>query len=307
MWQRFTERARKVVFYAQEEAQRFGDGYVSTEHLLLGLVRDSDTIAARVLEKIGVSLNRVRIEVEKQLPSADSHSSTEMTLTPRAKRVIDLSAEEARNLNNNYIGTEHLLLGLIRESDGLAGRALTNLGVSLEQARREVMELQDRGVPPKAGIESAPPKPVRSYAWTEYEDDAQRTMLLADEMAKAAGESQVTPFFIVLALLSQPESDAAHVLRKSGIDPLELEREVLRSRVWAEGGPEIALSARARQVVDATCEEANSLDSARITTADLLLGLAFGNRDGVGKLLTDLGTTPAKLRSAFREIKEAAN
>lgn len=143
MWQRFTERARKVVFYAQEEAQKFGEGYVSTEHLLLGLVRESDSVASRVLERLGVTLSRIRQEVEKQLPRGDARPSSEMTLTPRAKRVIDLAYDEARNLNNSYIGTEHLLLGLIREGDGLAGRVLAKLGVELDRARREVMGLQD--------------------------------------------------------------------------------------------------------------------------------------------------------------------
>jgi len=151
MWQRFTERARKVVFYAQEEAQKFGEGYVSTEHLLLGLVRESDSVAARVLEKLGVSLNRVRSEVEKQLPRGDARPSQDMTLTPRAKRVIDLAYDEARSLNNNYIGTEHLLLGLIREGDGLAGRVLAKLGVELERARTEVMSLQDTESQSKPG------------------------------------------------------------------------------------------------------------------------------------------------------------
>src|SRR5436190_3177067 len=155
MWQRFTERARKVVFYAQEEAQKFGEGYVSTEHLLLGLVRESDSVAARVLEKLGVSLNRIRAEVEKQLPRGDARPSQDMTLTPRAKRVIDLAYDEARNLNNNYIGTEHLLLGLIREGDGLAGRVLAKLGVELEKARREVMALQDNETQTKSGSGSS--------------------------------------------------------------------------------------------------------------------------------------------------------
>ncbi len=150
MWQRFTERARKVVFYAQEEAQKFGEGYVSTEHLLLGLVREADSVAARVLDKLGVSLNRVRAEVEKQLPRGDARPNQDMTLTPRAKRVIDLAYDEARNLNNNYIGTEHLLLGLIREGDGLAGRVLAKLGVELEKARREVMGLQDNDTQSKS-------------------------------------------------------------------------------------------------------------------------------------------------------------
>lgn len=150
MWQRFTERARKVVFFAQEEAQKFGEGYVSTEHLLLGLVRESDSVAARVLEKLGVGLGKIRAEVEKQLPRGESRPSQDMTLTPRAKRVIDLAYDEARNLNNNYIGTEHLLLGLIREGDGLAGRVLARLGVELDRARREVMSLQDNDVQTKS-------------------------------------------------------------------------------------------------------------------------------------------------------------
>ncbi len=147
MWQRFTERARKVVFYAQEEAQKFGEGYVSTEHLLLGLVRDEDSVAARVLDKLGVGLERVREEVEKQLPRADRRTVQEMSLTPRAKRVIDLAYDEARSLNNNYIGTEHLLLGLIREGEGLAGRVLAKLGVDIERARAEVLALQDNEMP----------------------------------------------------------------------------------------------------------------------------------------------------------------
>ncbi len=143
MWQRFTERARRVVFFAQEEAGRLGENYVSTEHLLLGLVRENDSVAARILDRMGVSLGRIRSEIERQVTKGDGRLGQDMQLTPRAKRVIDLAYDEARNLNNNYIGTEHLLLGLIREGEGLAGRVLQKLGVDLERTRREVMSLQD--------------------------------------------------------------------------------------------------------------------------------------------------------------------
>jgi len=143
MWQRFTERARKVIFYAQEEAQRLGENQVSTEHLLLGLVRETDSVAARILDRMGISLQRIRQEVERFAHRGDSRPGQEMQLTPRAKRVIDLAYDEARQLNNNYIGTEHLLLGLIREGEGLAARILTKLGVELDRSRREVMQLQD--------------------------------------------------------------------------------------------------------------------------------------------------------------------
>ena len=143
MWQRFTERARRVVFFAQEEAGRLGEIYVSTEHLLLGLVRENDSVAARILDRMGVSLGRIRSEIERQVSRGDGRLGQEMQLTPRAKRVIDLAYDEARNLNNNYIGTEHLLLGLIREGEGLAGRVLHKLGVDLERTRKEVLGLQD--------------------------------------------------------------------------------------------------------------------------------------------------------------------
>jgi|YNPNPStandDraft_1061719.scaffolds.fasta_scaffold02324_5 ATP-dependent Clp protease ATP-binding subunit ClpC len=143
MWQRFTERARRVVFFAQEEAGKLGENYVSTEHLLLGLVRENDSVAARILDKMGVSLARIRSEVERQVSRGDGRLGQDMQLTPRAKRVIDLAYDEARSLNNNYIGTEHLLLGLIREGEGMAARVLQRLGVDLERTRREVMNLQD--------------------------------------------------------------------------------------------------------------------------------------------------------------------
>src|SRR5580693_6205756 len=143
MWQRFTERARKVVFFAQEEAGRLGENYVSTEHLLLGLVRENDSVAARILDRMGVSLGRIRSEIERQVTRGDGRLGQDMQLTPRAKRVIDLAYDEARQLSNNYIGTEHLLLGLIREGEGLAGRVLAKLGVDLDKTRKEVVALQD--------------------------------------------------------------------------------------------------------------------------------------------------------------------
>ena len=144
MWQRFTEKARKVVFYSQEEAQKFGEGYVSTEHLLLGILREPvSSTAGHVLEALNIDCAQLEKAVRNQLPRGDARPNQDMNLTPRAKRVIDLAYDEARNLNNNYIGTEHLLLGLTKEGDGLAGRVLSSFGATLEKARKSVMALQD--------------------------------------------------------------------------------------------------------------------------------------------------------------------
>ena len=161
MWQRFTERARRVVFFAQEEAGRLGENYVSTEHLLLGLVRERDSVASIILDRMGVSLGRIHSEIERQVTRGDGRLGQDMQLTPRAKRVIDLAYDEARQLTNDYIGTEHLLLGLIREGEGLAGRVLTKLGVELERTRREVMALQDNDSGVRPG-RAANPLPATS-------------------------------------------------------------------------------------------------------------------------------------------------
>jgi len=181
MWQRFTERARRVVFFAQEEAGRLGENYVSTEHLLLGLVRENDSVAARILDRLGVSLGRIRSEIERQVTRGDGRLGQDMQLTPRAKRVIDLAYDEARQLNNNYIGTEHLLLGLIREGEGLAGRVLAKLGRDLERTRREVMALQDTDSTAAATPNAAPPRPRKSGTTTLDEVGRDLTELARSE------------------------------------------------------------------------------------------------------------------------------
>lgn len=193
MWQRFTERARRVVFFAQEEAGRLGENYVSTEHLLLGLVRESDSVAARILETLGVSASRVRTEIERQVTKGDGRTGPDMQLTPRAKRVIDLAYDEARQLNNNYIGTEHLLLGLIRENDGLAGRVLAKFGVDLDRTRREVRRLQDQE-PATAGARSgaSTAAPSRSNSRTPALDEYGRdytVMAKEDKLDPVVGRS----------------------------------------------------------------------------------------------------------------------
>jgi hypothetical protein len=143
MWARFTERARRSVFFAQEAAGEMGENHVSTEHLLLGLIRDGDFISVKVLEVLGVPIEGVRSAIESQAGRGDGRSGPDMHLTPRAKRVIDLAYDEARQLDNKYIGTEHLLLGLIREAEGLAGRVLIQrFGIDLESARRVIMHMQ---------------------------------------------------------------------------------------------------------------------------------------------------------------------
>jgi bifunctional DNase/RNase len=137
----FTERAKKVLSLAQEEARRFQHSYIGTEHLLLGLVREREGVAARVLGNLGVELNKVRSAVEFIIGRGDRVVPGEFGLTPRAKKVIELAVDEARRLNHYYIGTEHLLLGLVRESGGIAAGVLESLGVNLEKVRTQTIQV----------------------------------------------------------------------------------------------------------------------------------------------------------------------
>ena len=140
-FEKFSDRARTVLSLAQEEAQNFNHNYIGTEHVLLGLVREPDCVAAKVLVSLGVQLNKVRSAVEFIIGRGEKGSSSEIGLTPRAKKVIELAVDEARRLNHQYIGTEHLLIGLLREGDGVAAGVLESLGVNLEKARSETTRL----------------------------------------------------------------------------------------------------------------------------------------------------------------------
>ncbi|HEX8916310.1 MAG TPA: ATP-dependent Clp protease ATP-binding subunit [Humisphaera sp.] len=147
MFERFTDRARKVMALANQEAQRFNHEYIGTEHILLGLVKEGSGVGANVLKNLDVDLRKVRLEVEKLVKSGpDMVTMGKLPQTPRAKKVIEYAIEEARNLNHNYVGTEHLLLGLLREQDGVAAQVLMNLNLKLEEVREEVLNLLGAGV-----------------------------------------------------------------------------------------------------------------------------------------------------------------
>ena len=147
MYERFTDRARKVMQLANQEAQRFNHEYVGTEHVLLGLVKEGSGVAANVLKNLDVDLRKIRVEVEKIVQSGpDMVTMGKLPQTPRAKKVIEYAIEEARNLNHNYVGTEHLLLGLLREQEGVAAQVLMNLNLKLEEVREEVLNLLGHGM-----------------------------------------------------------------------------------------------------------------------------------------------------------------
>ncbi|NLZ04788.1 MAG: ATP-dependent Clp protease ATP-binding subunit [Phycisphaerae bacterium] len=161
MFERFTDRARKVMALANQEAQRFNHEYIGTEHILLGLVKEGSGVGATVLKNLDVDIKKLRLEVEKLVKSGpDMVTMGKLPQTPRAKKVIEYAIEEARALNHNYVGTEHILLGLLRESEGIAAQVLMNLGLKLEDVRQEVLNLLGAGVedaPNDLGLKMGPP------------------------------------------------------------------------------------------------------------------------------------------------------
>lgn len=163
MYERFTDRARKVMQLANQEAKRFSHEYIGTEHILLGLVKEGTGVASNVLRNLDVDLRMVRLEVEKIVQSGPGVvSASNLPQTPRAKKVIEYAIAEARGLNHNYVGTEHLLIGLLREEDGVAAQVLINLGLKLGVVRAEVLSLLGHNMQTDPIERVEPPLPLHS-------------------------------------------------------------------------------------------------------------------------------------------------
>jgi ATP-dependent Clp protease ATP-binding subunit ClpC len=215
MFEKFSDRARRVVVLSQEEARLLNHNYIGTEHILLGLVHEDEGVAAGALESLNIRLDAVRREVEEIIGQGDSPPSEHIPFTPRAKKVLELSLREAIQLGHNYIGTEHVLLGLLREGEGVACQVLVNLGASLPQVRARVLQLV---------AESAGERPS---GWV-FRPSSELAAVLdeAHRVAEARGESEVMPIHLFLAAVEQPDGAAGRMLETVGVDPRELRREL---------------------------------------------------------------------------------
>jgi ATP-dependent Clp protease ATP-binding subunit ClpC len=176
-FEKFSERARRVLTIAQEEARNLNHNYIGTEHILLGLVREDECVAAKVLMNLGIGLSKVRSAVEFIIGRGEKQSSGETGLTPRAKKVIELAIDEARQMGHNYIGTEHLLLGLLREGEGVASSVLDSFGITLERARAEVTHILTQGVPKARLSRSSSKTPALDQLGSDLTDAARKKKL----------------------------------------------------------------------------------------------------------------------------------
>ena len=214
MFERFTDRARRVVVLAQEEARLLNHNYIGTEHILLGLIHEGEGVAAKALESLGISLEAVRAQVEEIIGQGQSAPTGHIPFTPRAKKVLELSLREAKQLGHDYIGTEHILLGLIREGEGVAAQVLVKLGADLSRVRQQVIQVLAGG---EAAVEQAD-APTRLVRMTVPADLRQAE----EQLGQVRREKQAA-------------IDAEDFERAAGLRDKELqlqERLTQRGRAW---------------------------------------------------------------------------
>ncbi|MDP6601987.1 MAG: ATP-dependent Clp protease ATP-binding subunit [Phycisphaerales bacterium] len=288
MFERLTDRARKVMALANQEAQRFNHEYIGTEHILLGLVKEGSGVGANVLKHLSIDLRKVRLEVEKLVKSGpDMVTMGKLPQTPRAKKVIEYSIEEARSLNHNYVGTEHLLLGLLREQEGVAAQVLLNLGLKLEEVREEVLNLLGAGVELEeeapegmepAGGESSP-SPRRGKSKTPALDSFGR------DLTELARSGELDP---VIGRHNEIERLVQVLCRRTKNNPVLLGEAGVGKTAIIEG-----LSQR---IVD--CEVPDLLHDRRVVVLDLAMMVAGTKYRGQFE---------ERIKAVMNEVRRAKN
>ena len=291
---RFNDRAKRVLALAQDEAIRFNHNYIGPEHLILGLLREGEGVAARALDALGIGLSQLRSTIEFLVGRGTALSSpSEITLHPRTKKIIELAIDEARRLGHSHVGTEHLLLGIVREgADSMAGRAVESLGVSLERIRQQVIAtLGQQHVPPAA-------ENVTKGQFGRTEPSAERVLSFAHDVAKTLGHDWVGTEHVLLALMSV-DSPASRVLGTLGVTYDKALASVTTAVPRRDATPaELTVTPRVQALIGYAKGYADGSGGA-LSASTLLLGLV-ADPDGVGaQVLVMLGVTTDKVREAI--------
>src|SRR5579885_893622 len=284
---KFTERARKVLSLAHEEAVRLGHTYIGSEHILLGLVRDGDGVGARVLQHLGVDLNQAR-EVVKELAEKEVQQEPAWSgLNAEGKQVIERAMEEARLLNHHYIGTEHLLLALVKFPESMSARALQKLGVGADQIRIETVQMLSQTSQPRRSSfiqrirGSAEATQQSRDRFDKFDEQARQVLALAQEEAQRFQHNYIGTEHLLLGLVRLGESTAGQVLNRLGVQ-LQHVRDAIEFIIGRGDRVvlgEIGLTPRAKKVIELAVDEARRLNHHYIGTEHLLLGLV---REGEG-------------------------
>jgi ATP-dependent Clp protease ATP-binding subunit ClpA len=292
---RFNDRAKRVLALAQDEAIRFNHNYIGGEHLLLGLVREGEGVAARVLDSMGVELSKARTSVEFIIGRGDSTTApTEITLSPRTKKIIELAIDEARKLGHSHVGTEHLLLGIVREGESIASGVLQSLGVELEKVRHQVIATLGQQHPPTAGMGVATGPPL------SVDDPMRRVIALAQNEALGLGHTWVGTEHLVLGLISANGTPAQDALRSLGVT-LDTARELVAkvpppNAEWKT--PELTMTFLTRRLLERSPRPSPN------TPGALLLAILAESESQGAQILVVLGATAEKVREALDKPKE---
>jgi ATP-dependent Clp protease ATP-binding subunit ClpA len=309
---RFNDRAKRTLALAQDEAIRFNHNYIGVEHLLLGLIREGEGVAARVLNSLGVDLAKARTSVEFIIGRGDSTTApSEITLSPRTKRVIELAIEEARKLGHSHVGTEHLLLGIVREGQGDASGVLEWLGVSTEKVRHQIIATLGEQHPHGGGeVVQTSMRPTDFVAMSSaaipfdrLDGNSRRALARAYWEAGRTNEEEVEPHHLLLALVANEEVWIRRVLAQLGVDFADLVARIdaaspprpgPRAPGIMEGSALVATIARAASI-------AAERNRALIRTEHLLLAIAAG--EGMGAtVLTAVGATPQRIAEILERM-----
>jgi ATP-dependent Clp protease ATP-binding subunit ClpA len=233
LFERFTDRARRVVVLAQEESRMLNHNYIGTEHLLLGLIHEGKGIAAKALASLDVSLEAVRSQVEEIVGRGNAAPSGHIPFTPRAKKVLELSLRESRRLGHSYIGTEHILLGLIREGEGVGAQVLVKHGADLDRARQAVLRLlgESEDLPPEHERTIAGPMPSLSSieapsAMALFDEGAVGAIHLAQELAKRRRRTVLSAEHLLFGLIGSEHPQVSFILRMLGASDERMQKMV---------------------------------------------------------------------------------
>ncbi|HEX9266315.1 MAG TPA: Clp protease N-terminal domain-containing protein [Candidatus Limnocylindria bacterium] len=304
---RFNESGKRVLSLAQDEAIRHNHNYIGTEHLLAALLRDEGTFASRALTSLGIELTKVRTATDFIIGRGDQPTSpSDITLSPRTKKVIELAIDESRRMGQSHVGAEHILLGVIREGEGIASGVIESLGVSLPTLRMKVLELlAQSGTPPPASY-AAPPPPPRAHGWgpsNRFTDRAKRVLALAQDEATRMGHTYIGPEHVLLGLARLADLRQADPSMKRIFDTLGVTLEQIRTELGtvipASGQPtlpsEITLSPETRELLQFAHESAPDRP---VVPEDLLLAAVRDEQSFGAQLLARLGVTPERVRAA---------
>src|SRR5688500_4816091 len=302
-FERFNDRAKKVLAYAQDEAIHLNHNYIGTEHLLLGLVREGESVAAKVLNALGVELSKVRTAVEFIIGAGDMPGSpSEITISPRTKKVIELAIDEARKLNHRHVGPEHLLLGLVREGEGIASGVIESLGVTLAKLRQQVLATLGKESPePATNVYSN--VLVQSGPFDLLDDAAKRVLSLAEEEARQMRHNWIGTEHMLIALV-RSDGVAQRTMKELGVT-LELARAgVFKAVPPAENEvTQVTVTPRVKTLLGKAITLA-APQSDRVRPQHLLLALV-ADPDGIGsQVLTELGATHEKVRKTVDKLTQ---